>query len=481
MQSSFSPSYSGNTGRVNLLKEDPEADFSSSKMKIAREVVANMIKNNLRDDDNIGIVLFDDSASVALPMTSVCELNIDKLVENILTIESRGGTNFEIGYSKGAAMLKDFEGESAAGSHNRIVFLTDAQPNVGDTSETGLVGLVQAAAKKSIFSTFIGIGLDFNTDLVEHFAKVKGCNYFSTMSSSQMAKTLDQEFDFFVSPMVFDLELKVQSESDMYSIAKVYGSPQADQATGRVLFIETLFPSAKTAEGVKGGVVLVQLKPNFAADPAEADFNKIVLTTTFKDADGTVGAVKTELVLPQAKKLVQLARKEYFDNSGTRKAVFLSRYANVLKNWLADQRKIKARTRLVSKGKAALAKKKGLWKIPLLCSVREPIPIPVPWEGSRWERQPEKLKVHKRYQRVFKKLLKYAENEFKNLQDETLQQEFDVLSLLASPRDHGIAPLRATESHPASSSSPAAPPASAVSPTAPPVLLTAVATTVSPP
>ena len=437
MGSSFDTYYYDSTGQRRDLQSEPlnaNADWSKTKMAIAREVVASMIANNLRDDDYVGMVLFDDAGYVAHQITSVCDLDLDYFVSETLQIEARGGTNFEAGYKTAVDILQAHnERNKDANYHNRIIFLTDAQPNSGDTSKDGLVGMAKIAAENDIYTSFIGIGLDFNTELIEHFSKIHGSNYYSTMSSTQMAKTLDEEFDFFVSPMVFDLELSVRSESDAYSIAKVYGSPQADEATGKVMYINTLFPSAKTAEGVKGGVILIQLKPNLNSTNVTGSLGKVFLTTTYKDAAGQAAGDKRELALPDVKRLKNLAKKASFDNSGTRKAVFLTRYANVIKNWLADQRKIKARTRLLNQGKRAVAEREGLLKFQLVCGVRDPIPIPSSIERvSQWERMPAKLRVHKRYKQVFKKLLEHAKREFKVLDDDSLQQELDVLAQLSN-------------------------------------------------
>ena len=35
-------------------------------------------------------------------------------------------------------------------------------PNMGDTSENGLLGITQANAASKLYATFVGIGVDFN-------------------------------------------------------------------------------------------------------------------------------------------------------------------------------------------------------------------------------------------------------------------------------------------------------------------------------
>jgi Ca-activated chloride channel family protein len=39
---------------------------------------------------------------------------------------------------------------------NRVVFLTDAEPNAGDTSDTGLLARIKALALDGVYTTIIG-------------------------------------------------------------------------------------------------------------------------------------------------------------------------------------------------------------------------------------------------------------------------------------------------------------------------------------
>ena len=49
-------------------------------------------------------------------------------------------------------------------------------------------------------------------------------------------------------------------ESDEFEIEKVYGSPEADKATGRIIYVNTLFPSDSSGGEVCGEVVLLKLR-----------------------------------------------------------------------------------------------------------------------------------------------------------------------------------------------------------------------------
>jgi hypothetical protein len=63
-----------------------------------------------------------------------------------------------------------------------------------------------------IYTTTFGIGLDFNATLTDQISKNRGANYFSVNSASEFKRKLDADFEYFVTPLVFDLSLKVVKE-----------------------------------------------------------------------------------------------------------------------------------------------------------------------------------------------------------------------------------------------------------------------------
>ncbi len=57
---------------------------------------------------------------------------------------------------------------------NRIIILTDAMSNIGETREKELLDFLKYNANKEFFISFIGIGVDFNSKLVDRITKIRG-------------------------------------------------------------------------------------------------------------------------------------------------------------------------------------------------------------------------------------------------------------------------------------------------------------------
>lgn len=156
---------------------------------------------HLNHDDRFGLVLFESKSCVH---TKFKEMKNHKLseIERILRIRPRGGTNFESGYNEALNMFEnDCKDYDLKKYENRIIYLTDACPNIGASDPNSLMSLTKKMANvenpaKRIYTTFVGVGLDFNVNLVEEITKFRGANYFAVHSAKEFFKRLDIEFDY---------------------------------------------------------------------------------------------------------------------------------------------------------------------------------------------------------------------------------------------------------------------------------------------
>jgi Ca-activated chloride channel family protein len=382
----------------NRLEQGAGAERSTkTKMQIADESVVNLL-GQLKDADRFGLVIFSDDAFLVDPLTEVGDKDMQRLKSRILKIKETGGTNMESGMEEGTRLFDRFLQADKSEYENRIIFLTDAMPNMGETTDLGLYRMLQDNAEHGIYTTFIGIGVDFNTELTERITKIKGSNYYSVHSASEFQRRLVDEFDYMVTPLVFDLRLKLDAPG--YEIEKVYGSPEADQATGELMKVATLFPSKAQEGNVKGGVVLVKLKKLSGE-------GYLKLKVSYQDRSGVSDSDEAEVFL-------EANQPDFYENNGIRKAVLLTRYADLLKNWMIDERS---------------ASKNG-WKI--VPSVTRANGIVIPVELGDWERQSLPLTVSEPYRLLFSEFMDWFKKESQAVGDSTLQQEEKILEKLGS-------------------------------------------------
>ena len=400
MSSKFNSYYYDKIGNKIENKEQE----SKSKMTIANESIVAML-SHLKDNDRLGVVLFDHNAYRAKPLREVGKTDKEAIRNHILALKSKGGTNWSAGYKEGVKLFDAISKNSEY--ENRIIFLTDAMPNRGEMNKGKLFGMAKDASTKGIHTTFIGIGVDFNNDLVEYISKTKGANYFSVHSSKEFAKLLDKEFNYMVTPLVYDLELKLSDSS--YIIEAVYGSPQANLSTGDIMRVNTLFPSHNDGKATKGGVILVKLKKDVEM-PRDKN---LTLDITYKDTNGKSYS--------NSQKVEFKRKNSYYDNSGIEKAILVSDYVSVMKNWLID-------ARAACNDKVSWVNQQPI-EIQKRCMLYPPMHPDFP-KVATWERRSCKLKVSAGYKKLFYLFKKYYIDEMKVLKDDSLKKELNVINLL---------------------------------------------------
>ena len=76
-------------------------------------------------------------------------------------------------------------------------------PNYDETED--LISYIKNNADKGIYSTFIGVGVDFNTELIEKISDMKGANYYSVHNSKEFKERMGKQFEYMVTPLVLAL------------------------------------------------------------------------------------------------------------------------------------------------------------------------------------------------------------------------------------------------------------------------------------
>ena len=385
---------------------------SKSKMRLAEESI-NILLDQLNDEDSVGVVLFDDSGYLAKPLNLVGDTDIEAIKEHVLEIEAMGGTNFEAGYNLANEVFDEYGIGDIDEYENRIIVITDAMPNIGETSKAGLRKLMERNADQGIYTSFIGVGLDFNSEVVKNITDVRGANYYSVSSEEEFNSRMGEEFEFMVTPLVFDLNMDLESSG--FEIEKVYGTDSIDSELGNIIHVNTLFPSKTNSDGeVKGGIILLKLKK------IKDDANDLILKVSYETRDGKKDSAEEVVTFK--------SEEEYYDNTGIRKGVLLSRYVNLIKNWTEYERS--------KDDRYLITPIFGIFDYP-----EDPVNDYNYYDDyyyysyySENERTSVKLTVSDEYKEIFSIFKEYMENEIKNIGDNSLEQEIDILEkILKAP------------------------------------------------
>jgi Ca-activated chloride channel family protein len=152
----------------------------SDKLGLVKRALT-LLAAQLGEGDKVGLVIFNDTARVVLEHTE----DRAALREAIDRLQSSGSTNAEAGLREGYALAaKALRAESI----NRVILCSDGVANVGLTDEAGLLGVMDAARKKGITLTAVGVGMNgLNDALLERLAN-KGdgvCHYVDRFDAAK--------------------------------------------------------------------------------------------------------------------------------------------------------------------------------------------------------------------------------------------------------------------------------------------------------
>ncbi|MCX4823174.1 VWA domain-containing protein [Streptomyces sp. NBC_01142] len=154
-------------GRLDLVKES-----------------LGILTDQLRDDDSIALVTFSDEAETRLPMTRVDD-NRDRIHTVIDSLEPADSTNVEAGVRTGYD--EAVEGRRR-GATNRVVLLSDALANTGETDADAILDRIEDARSEFGITLFgVGVGSEYGDALMERLAD-KGDGHTTYVSNSEQAR-----------------------------------------------------------------------------------------------------------------------------------------------------------------------------------------------------------------------------------------------------------------------------------------------------
>jgi Mg-chelatase subunit ChlD len=199
-----------------VLVIDRSGSMSGDRIRKVKRSLRSFIEC-LRKKDSVTIVSFSNSARVDL---SACrKTNQAKIEKAIQAISVGGGTNLHGGLMLGYREAKaNFDPEKA----NRVILLTDGVANVGTTETDQIVRESQRFNNKGIDLSTIGLGHDFNRQLLRELADAGRGTIHFVDDSQDIEKTFVNEVDSLLSPAAKNVKLKIDFGIKK-RVGKIYG------------------------------------------------------------------------------------------------------------------------------------------------------------------------------------------------------------------------------------------------------------------
>jgi Ca-activated chloride channel homolog len=275
---------------------------------------ANAMIDQLRDDDKVSVVTFDSNASLLQEEARLGDIDRAALKRRVEDIDAGGAANMEAGLTMAYDVARRMD--SGPDRMTRVILLSCGYPAAGSSSSFST--LVEDGAADGIGLTFFGVLLNFHDDLANEMSQARGGNYFYSNDLAAMIELFEEEFEFMVTPLAYDLKVDLQVDTDHYEIDGLYGIPGDPGAAQAGFEVSTAFISKR------GGAMVARLRPTGDETPkhvAQVDFSYEPETAHgFSQAHDSSEGIRHDGELSES----------YFDSDGVRKSVALVNMAEQL-------------------------------------------------------------------------------------------------------------------------------------------------------
>lgn len=202
---------------VSLVLDRSGSMDQAKKIAYARSAAKTLVRS-LEDGDLFALTIYDETVDVVYPLGPITDK--DKLLRLIDGIQPRGWTFLSGGLKMGIKQLENVKSEGPC----RVILLSDGLANKGVTNKELVAAIGAQARQKGIGVSSIGLGLDFDEDLMLHLAQRGGGQYYYIADSEALPSVFRDELDLVVNSFTKDLRVAFRpgSAGDADTM-KIYG------------------------------------------------------------------------------------------------------------------------------------------------------------------------------------------------------------------------------------------------------------------
>ncbi|MDF1499687.1 MAG: VWA domain-containing protein [Anaerolineales bacterium] len=210
---------------LNLsLVIDRSGSMRGDKLEYVKQAAKELVRS-LRDDDLISVVAYDEQVEVPFPHTNA--KNKDVVRSAIDGLTSRGTTNLSGGWLQGCQFVSEALNEKQV---NRVLLLSDGLANQGVTEPVQLEAMARQKRAAGVTTTTMGVGRDFNEDLLSRMAAEGGGAFYFIDNPDQAPSIFQEELQDLNRVVGQNLTIAIKSESPVRAVQQLYDFPMEQHA-----------------------------------------------------------------------------------------------------------------------------------------------------------------------------------------------------------------------------------------------------------
>jgi Ca-activated chloride channel family protein len=200
---------------------DRSGSMEGAKLEKARQAAA-MAVDKLSDDDIFSLVTYDTETQLLIPPERIGGRDHrEELKARIHRIQSGGSTALHAGVVLGAKQVRRFLEKERV---NRVILLSDGIANVGPSSTSDLARLGRELRGDGIAVSTVGLGDDYNEDLMTALAEASNANYYYVKDAEKLPGIFAQELGAARSLLARSIVIRINAP-DGVRLKEIIGRP----------------------------------------------------------------------------------------------------------------------------------------------------------------------------------------------------------------------------------------------------------------
>lgn len=201
---------------------DRSGSMQGAKIEKARQA-AMVALDKLDDDDFFSLVIYDTDTEVLIAPERVGNRDRrDSLKRRIERIQPGGSTALHAGVTLGAKQVRKFIEKERV---NRVILLSDGIANVGPSRTSDLTSLGRELREERISVSTVGLGDDYNEDLMTALAESSNANYYYVQDAEKLPGIFAEELNAVQSVVARTLNIRITVPEGV-KLQEIVGQPE---------------------------------------------------------------------------------------------------------------------------------------------------------------------------------------------------------------------------------------------------------------
>jgi Ca-activated chloride channel family protein len=183
------------------LVVDRSGSMEGQPLREALRCVVHIAKH-MTPEDQMSLVVYDDSVNVLVPLQSMNSLSI--IEDAVHQVFSGGSTDLFAGWLEGARQLEGGNNKAIS----RVLLLSDGQANHGETNMSAIEAQCKQWYAKGVSTTTVGLGRSFNEDLMIAMAHAGGGQQYYGQRAEDLYDNFDEELSLLKAMYLRQINIK---------------------------------------------------------------------------------------------------------------------------------------------------------------------------------------------------------------------------------------------------------------------------------